>query len=190
MNADEVRQLSALSDMFRDVLRTARPASVVVMGVAGGNGLEHIDSSVTGRVCGVDINPDYLDAVRERFETLPGLELRCVDLSAEIIQMPPAELVHAALFFEHAGCGLALENSLALLEANGLMSVVLQLPSERQQGVAPTQFASMQSLSGSFRFVNPEEFVRTMEAAGFRLTANMARPLPSGKALWHGLFAR
>ena len=40
------------------------PASVAILGIAGGNGLEHVDPSVTSRGVGLDLNPQYPDVTR------------------------------------------------------------------------------------------------------------------------------
>src|SRR5579859_5603193 len=130
MGAGNVRQLEALSDLFGRALELCRPESVAVLGVAGGNGLERIDRDVTKRVVGLDINAKYLEAVRQRHGSLSGLELHCTDLNDERLRVSPVELVHAALFFEHAGLGRCLENAVSLVAPGGQLSVVLQLPSE------------------------------------------------------------
>jgi len=82
MNSDNVRQLEALSDIFQRALDLCLPESVAVLGIAGGNGLDRIDSTITKRVVGLDINPLYLRAVQQRYRALPGLELCCADLAA------------------------------------------------------------------------------------------------------------
>src|SRR5512140_3407134 len=81
MSSEEVRQLGALSDLFAEAMGRCRPASIAVLGIAGGNGLDRIDSNITARVVGLDVNPLYLEAARHRYSDLPGLELHCVDLS-------------------------------------------------------------------------------------------------------------
>ena len=65
MNSAGVEQSAALSALFAEALAHCQPESVAVIGVAGGNGLDRIDSSVTRRMLGIDINPAYLDAVRQ-----------------------------------------------------------------------------------------------------------------------------
>jgi hypothetical protein len=94
MTSAPVGQLAALAELFGEVWRSRRPESVAILGVAGGNGLEHIHPSVTRRVCGVDINPEYLEAARRRFAGLPGLELHCLDLAEQAVPLAPVELVH------------------------------------------------------------------------------------------------
>ena len=146
MKSAEVQQLGTLSDLFAQALAFWRPATVVVLGIAGGNGLEHIDGRITRRVVGIDVNPLYLDAVRKRYSTIDGLELYCVDLAERRVDLEPVQLVHAALVFEHTGVGRCLENALSLVAPGGALSVVLQLPSEIEQGVARSEFASVQEL--------------------------------------------
>ena len=125
MRSDPVQQIDALSELFRQVLEYAKPESVAILGVAGGNGLEQIDSTITRRVCGIDINPTYLDAVRERFQNLPGLELHCLDLSKPMSPLTRVDLVHAAVIFEHIGLQYCLRNALKLLVQGGSLSVGL-----------------------------------------------------------------
>lgn len=190
MGAEGVRQLEAVADLFKTVLNRYRPRSVAVLGVAGGNGLEQIDSTITQRIVGVDINKAYLDQVQRRFNALPGLELHCYDLGERKLHLSPVELVYAALIFEHAGLGLALENALALVAPGGRFSVVLQLPSLEEQGIAPTRYTSMQSLKHCFSLIDTAEFQNLLEQKGFQLIAHETRSLPAGKALWLGIFAK
>src|SRR5579885_3084033 len=93
MDSAEVRQLGALSELFSEALRRCRPESVAILGIAGGNGLEHVEGSVTRRIVALDVNPAYLDAVRERCSSLRGLELHRVDLSQERVEIAPVQLV-------------------------------------------------------------------------------------------------
>jgi threonine dehydrogenase-like Zn-dependent dehydrogenase len=190
MNAPEVWQLGALSDLFAEAVALRRPASVAILGVAGGNGLDRIDGAVTSRVVGLDVNPLYLDAVRQRYAELLGLELDCVDLAEETISIEPVQLVHAALVFEHTGVGRALENAISLVAAGGALSVVLQLPGEAGQDVGKGGFASIQKLVLHFSLIDPAGFRAAMEERDFRLVHETRRALPAGKAFWMGIFLR
>jgi len=189
MSADSVQQLSALSDLFKRVLDLCQPDSVAIAGVAGGNGLEHADPSFIKRMVGLDINPGYLDEVRRRFGAHPNLELHCVDLSRDEPRVAPVALVHAALFFEHAGLGGALDNALALVDGGGKLSVVLQLPQPEQHNVTPTSYPSMQALAASFSPIDVPRFRGLLEQKGFRPMHEELRPLPTGKTLWLGIFS-
>ena len=190
MNSAGVEQSAALSELFADALAYCLPESVAVIGIAGGNGLEHVDSHVTRRVVGIDINPAYLDAVRQRYGRMPGLELICTDLTEPIGGCPPVQLVHVALVFEHAGTGACLDNVLSLVGDGGSLSVVLQLPSDTAPGVSKSQFESMQTLSANFIMLDPASLRATIEARGFHLVRQSRRALPAGKAFWMGIFGR
>jgi hypothetical protein len=189
MGSDNVRQLEALSDLFRRALDLCNPESVAVLGVAGGNGLERVDSAVTKRIVGLDINACYLAAVRQRYPALPGLELCCLDLADTHVNLTPVALVHTALVFEHTGLGRCLENALSLVAPGGRLSVVLQLPSEAERDVTPTRYASMQALRHCFVLIDVSQFCRRLEEKGFRLVQQEQRSLPAGKAFWLGIFA-
>jgi len=190
MNSAGVQQLGALAELFAEALRQCKPSSLAVLGVAGGNGLDRIDTSVTRRVVGVDINQRYLDEVRQRFAQLRGLELHCVDLAAQRLTLEPVALVHAALVFEHAGVGLCLDNAVALVEAGGALAVVLQLPSQVAQGVGASQFASLQTLKTNFKMIDPRWLEQELQGHGFRLTSQTQRGLTAGKGFWMGLFSK
>src|SRR5262245_21216971 len=87
MQSAGVGQLRVLSELFAEVLALRKPRSVVILGIAGGNGLEHIDSTITKRVVGVDINPEYLQAVRERYGEMAALELCRADLAQDSLAL-------------------------------------------------------------------------------------------------------
>jgi threonine dehydrogenase-like Zn-dependent dehydrogenase len=188
MGSAGVQQLSVLSELFQRALDLCLPESVAVLGVAGGNGLEQINSAITKRIVGVDINQRYLDKVQRRFGTLDGLELHCRDLAGRDFNLAPVALVHAALIFEHVGLGIALENALSLVAPGGALSVVLQFPSTDEQAVASTGYTSMQTLKQDFALIDTAEFQRLLGQNGFRLGEQETRALTSGKALWLGIF--
>jgi hypothetical protein len=189
MGSATVQQLDALAGLFDVALSRTRPESVAVLGVAGGNGLDRISPEVTRRVCGLDINPAYLEAVRRRYAGLPGLELHCVDLASQPVRLAPVRLVHAALIFEHAGLDGCLRNALSLVCGGGSLSVVLQLPSPQSPGVSDTPYPSVQALSGEFRLVDPAQLCGRLAADGFRQDWETRCPVPGGKAFWMGVFS-
>ncbi len=190
MKSADVQQLEVLAELFAEVLDLRRPASVAVLGVAGGNGLDRVARDVTTRVVGVDLNPLYLDEVRRRFPDHAGLDLHCANLAEERLSVEPVDLVHVALVFEHAGVELCLENALSLVGNGGVLSVVLQLPSESTHGVSPSPFVSLHSLKSLFAFVDPVWLRETLGGRGLELGYETRRSLPGGKAFWMGVFGR
>jgi len=190
MGSSAVAQLAPLADLFGEALARLRPHSVAVLGVAGGNGLEHVDSTLTTRVVGLDLNAAYLAATKARFPDLRGLELHCADLERDTVTLEPVALVHAALVFEHAGTEQCLDTAVSLLAPGGHLSVVLQLPSEAHEAVTPSSYSSMATLAGDFAFVDPHQLRRVLAQRGLRLTHQARRTLSTGKAFWSGYFER
>lgn len=60
MKLDSVMQLQALNAMMKNQLHLYLSETVMILGIAGGNGLEHVDTNLIRKVYGVDINSDYL----------------------------------------------------------------------------------------------------------------------------------
>jgi len=190
MRSDEVQQLDALSELFAAALERCQPPSVAVLGVGGGNGLDRINSGVTKRVVGLDLNQHYLDEARKRYGGTYNLSLHCVDLAEERVELEPVHLVHAALVFEHAGIDLCLENAVSLVDGRGALCAVLQRPSQAEQEIGSTNFSSMLTLKDDFALVDPINFQSKLASVGFRMVHEVLRPVPAGKGLWMGVFER
>src|SRR5262245_20954238 len=188
MRALGVQQLEVLAELFASALATCEPKSVAVLGIGGGNGLEAVDPSVTSRVVGIDINPAYLEATRRRFGTILNLELHCLDLANQDIEIEPVDLVHAGLIFEHAGIEQCLANGLAMLAFHGTLSVILQLPGAGAREVGSSPFVTISKLAGEFSLVKPEDLISQLLTRGVKLVQQSTRPLPSGKSFWLGIF--
>lgn len=60
MRLDSVMQLQAMNAIMKKQLEAYPAATAMILGVAGGNGLEHIRRGKYHTVYGVDINADYL----------------------------------------------------------------------------------------------------------------------------------
>ena len=188
MNAPQVAQLATLAHLFAQALAEHQPESLAIVGIAGGNGLDHIDRNRTRRIVGLDVCQSYLDAAGERYADLPGLELHCADLAEIDVRIEPVHMVHAALVFEHAGAGRCLDNALALVKPGGAFVAVLQLPSESAAGVGPTGFDSLQNLAPDFQLIDPAWFTQAVTRRGLTLQSESRYPVASGKALWMGTF--
>lgn len=103
MKLDSVQQLQTMNTMMKEQFFQYPVKSIMVLGIAGGNGLEHIDFRVE-KVYGVDINREYLEECRKRYPQLEGiLELLCVDLTKDIEPLIHADLVVANLLMEYIG---------------------------------------------------------------------------------------
>lgn len=65
MQHESVGQLQLLNSLTKKYLEKLSPEVVLFLGIAGGNGLEHLDNTVTRQVFGVDINQNFLDRNRK-----------------------------------------------------------------------------------------------------------------------------
>ncbi|MBQ9119199.1 MAG: class I SAM-dependent methyltransferase [Lachnospiraceae bacterium] len=104
MSLDSVYQLQALNAMMREQFAVYPVASIMILGIAGGNGLEHIPTEQVKLVYGVDVNSDFLAQCEARYPALTGiLKTLRIDLLDEALQLPPAELLVANLLIEYIG---------------------------------------------------------------------------------------
>ena len=104
MRLASVGQLQALNRMMKAQLEAFPASTVMILGIAGGNGLEHVKTGQYRTVCGVDVNENYLKAAAERHPGLRGiLQCLCLDLTRQADQLPRAELVIADLLVEYIG---------------------------------------------------------------------------------------
>ena len=55
MAMDSVQQLQAMNQMMKGQLNQYEVQSAMILGIAGGNGLEHVDTEKLNKVYGVDI---------------------------------------------------------------------------------------------------------------------------------------
>jgi SAM-dependent methyltransferase len=183
MGSPDVDQLSALGRLFGETLAHARPADVLLLGCATGNGLDRIDASVTRLVTGVDINPEYLDCLRAAWPAPPfELRLECADLMSRRFDAKAFDLVHAALLFEYLDWPQLVPGIAQTLRPGGWLSVVLQAPSGALPAVTRTSYPSLLRLEPVFQFVDPAAVVARGEEVGLELQDRRTDRLPSGKA--------
>lgn len=104
MKLNTVKQLQTINMMMREQFYRYSVETIMILGIAGGNGLEHIDIQKIKKVYGVDINNDYLNECHLRYENLKDvLECLCVDLTADNLTLPGADIVIANLVIEYIG---------------------------------------------------------------------------------------
>lgn len=104
MKLDSVKQLQAMNEMMKGQFYAYPVSNVMIFGIAGGNGLEHIKNGKFEKVYGVDINSSYLEEVICRYPNLKGvLECICIDLLKETDKLPKADMVIANLLIEYIG---------------------------------------------------------------------------------------
>ena len=104
MAMDSVQQLQAMNQMMKGQLNQYEVQSAMILGIAGGNGLEHVDTEKLNKVYGVDINQEYLTITKKRYENLSDtLDCLCIDLASEAEKLPRADMLIANLLIEYIG---------------------------------------------------------------------------------------
>jgi ubiquinone/menaquinone biosynthesis C-methylase UbiE len=182
MSHESVGQLQALNEIFAEIMVTFEPHRMAVLGCATGNGFEHIRLDVTDEVIAVDINPEYLDAVKRRYASgLPGLRLLCSDVADADIEPGTLDHVHAGLIFEYVKAGDLLERAAAWLKPAGVLSVVLQLESAESGPVTETPYESLMLLDPVMKLVDPEVLAAKAEDLGLVRRKSFTVGLPRGK---------
>ena len=181
MSLPSVSQAEMLAKQFAELLAEFSPSSVAVIGCAGGNGLEHVRSESTARVVGVDINPRYIEELSSRYaKRVPNLELYVADVQ-QPLPFKPVDFIYAALIFEYVALIPTLRNLKAVCRPNGVLAVLLQLPSRSVAPVSPSPFTSLLFLAPAMHLVSPSDFRASAVELGFVPLSSHQISLPSGK---------
>lgn len=182
MKLDSVKQLQAMNEMMKGQFDEYPVSSVMILGVAGGNGLEHISKDKFKKVYGVDINSAYLKEVLYRYPELEGvLECLCVNLINEIDKLPEAELVVANLLIEYIG-DECFQKVIQQVKPN-YVSCMIQINLE---GNWVSDSPYLHVFDGLERVHHQEEkhtLEKAMLAIDYHMTKTLEHILPNGKKL-------
>ena len=182
MSLPSVGQARMLADQLAQLVAQHAPASVAVVGCAGGNGLDRCDSMSVIRVVAIDINPRYIAACRIRYANrLDNLELHCADVASKQLQFEPVDLIYAAMIFEYADIAATLATCRRNLRPGGALAALLQLSHSEQPTVSPSPYSSLRTLADAFTPVEPADLRAHAAAAGFEFAGSNTIVLPSGK---------
>ena len=191
MALPEVAQTQALSNVMASALREYTPISLAVIGCTTGNGFEHINTTHTRRVVGIDINPAYLNILETRFGgKIPCLELLEADVTAQDFRIAPVSMVLAGLLFEYVDVPAALRSISRCLASGGILIAVLQQPSSESAPVTATRYQSLECLSPIMKLVSPVEFSNICKCVGLRQINTDTIPLKKGKTFFVGFYQK
>jgi SAM-dependent methyltransferase len=191
MALPEVAQAQALSSLMALALTEYTPMSMAVIGCTTGRGFEHINTALTRRVVGIDINYDYLKILETRFDgRIPGLELIKADITDPDFSINPVSMVFAGLVFEYVDVLCALHNIARCLVAGGIFLAVLQEPSTESAPVTATRYKSLELLSPIMNLVSPLEFSNMCSSIGLKEIKTDTIPLKKGKSFFVGFYRK
>lgn len=182
MSLDSVFQLQALNRMMKDQFYAYSVQSIMVLGVAGGNGLEHIDRRSIKKVYGVDINKGYLDTCVKRYPELQGiLDIIHTDLTQEINELPYADLVVANLIIEYIGYGCFQKTVQQIFPK--YVSAIIQINDDAGFVSDSPYIHAFDRLDEVHHQMEETALVGAMEQIGYRKIMQMGHDLPNGKKL-------
>ena len=183
MSLESVMQLQAMNRIMKEQFEAYDVHSAMVLGVAGGNGLEHIDPAKFRKVYGVDINKEYLNAVADRYSSIENiLECMYLDLTANITMLPKAELVIANLLIEYIGYQ-AFDAVVHKVDPQ-YVSCVIQVNTDEKNWVSDSPYIHVFDRLDEIHYqMEQNSLVTMMERAGYKKLLEKTEPLPNGKAL-------
>lgn len=190
MSLESVNQLQTMNSLMKKQFSDYPVKTCMVLGIAGGNGLEHVSCDKYQKVYGVDINEDYLKTVAERYQSLAGvLECLHIDLITEPEKLPKAELVIANLLIEYIGYG-AFQKAIKQIDPD-YVSCVIQINTDEASWVSDSPYLhAFDRLDEVHCQMEENELEQAMKASGYRIILNEIEPLPNGKALQRLDFAK
>ena len=183
MSLDNVKQLQVMNSIMKDQFEAYPVDTAMVLGVAGGNGLEHVRTEKYKKVFGVDINSDYLKVVNERYSSLAGvLECLKIDLINEADMLPASGLVIANLLVEYIGYQAF---QMAMMRVRPLyISCVIQINIDERQWVSDSPYIhAFDCLDKVHCQMEEKELTDSLEQIGYKKILSESNPLPNGKAL-------
>ena len=183
MKLDSVMQLQTMNSLMKEQFEAYPVSTAMVLGIAGGNGLEHVRCDKYETVYGIDINEDYLKVVSERYADLSGvLKCLCIDLISDADKLPQAELVIANLLIEYIGYD-AFKNAISKIDPK-YVSCVIQINTDEKQWVSDSPYLhAFDRLDEVHHQMEENALTDAMKEIGYSLILNACETLPNGKAL-------
>ena len=159
---------------------------VAILGITNGNGLEHVIPCEISKVIGIDINKNFLDECRVRYDYIGSrLNLFRLDLTTDTDETVEAisecDLIIANLLIKH----IHLDNFIRIIAGlpgkNQIISCVIQI---NPDGVAVSKsgFEHVFEIIANQREEEKEDIiVPLMKKNGFAITNRVIYDLPNGK---------
>ena len=191
MESPSVGQSSFMAEIFKKALQKHAPDNIAILGCATGNGLEHIVGNGKKHVTVIDINPEYLDILKQRFDgKIANLKTIQADLENYKLKNNGYSFILAGLIFEYLNPQNLLKNIKNGLKPEGIVLTILQLPSEALSKVSETPYTSLKKLSSIMNLVPPDDF--NIMAKKIRLVRIESETitLKSGKRFYIGTYQK
>lgn len=182
MKLKSVMQLQAMNEMMKGQFDAYPISSVMILGVAGGNGLEHVQKDKFEKIYGVDVNFSYLQEVIRRYPNLEGmLECLCVNLMEKTDMLPKADMVIANLLIEYIGYECFQK---VIKHVNPkFVSCIIQINIEDNWVSDSPYLHVFDGLEQVHHQMEEQALEQAMEAIGYHTIKTLEHLLPNGKKL-------
>lgn len=191
MGLPEVNQLSFLRDVFKDSLSKYNNSSIAYLGCATGSGLEYIDKEKTNTLTAIDINPEYLYILRNRYqENIPNLATIDADLNDFQGTGQHYSLIFAGLLFEYLPAAPLLNKISNWLEKAGVLVAILQLQNKHTKKVSETPYSSLKQLAPIMNLLSDQDFKLIAKESGLKEIEGCRVTLESGKTFYVGEYMK
>ena len=165
----EVGQAQALNSLTKYCLDKYLPEDFALLGCSTGNGLEHIKPEITKRVYAIDINPEYLNKTREKFESkINNLEIYNKDIQNDELTIKSVDLFFVGLVLEYVKPERALKKIIKTLSEKGILFIVIQ-KNKQTSFVSKTKYKSLEKLADISNKVNEIEIDRFIHSENMEL---------------------
>lgn len=182
MSLKNVYQLQTMNQMMNEQFSSHDAESVMILGIAGGNGLEHIDKAKFKSVFGVDINQEYLNECKKRFVALGDVfKPICVNLLDENLQLPCADLLVANLLIEYIGYE-CFQRVLKRVKSK-YISCIIQINTETSFVSDPPYLHVFDRLDEVHHQMEESKLIKAMQEIGYTKRMVDEKDLPNGKKL-------
>lgn len=182
MKLDSVMQLQSLNQMMKDQFNAYPASSVMILGIAGGNGLEHIDRNKFQKIYGIDINEEYLNAVKERYTDISDI-LECIQLNLieEANKLPKAEFLIADLLIEYIGYA-CFQKAVEQVQPK-YVSCIIQINVDDSWVSDSPYIHAFDDLNKVHHQMEENSLIQTLKDIGYKQITQIDNPLPNGKKL-------
>ena len=189
MSLSSVFQLQTMNQMMKEQFYTYPVKSVMILGIAGGNGLEHIDKQILDKVYGVDINKSYLSACKNRYPELEGvLETIHADVTKNTDLLPCADLLVANLFIEYIGYR-CFQKVVRQVNAQ-IVSCIIQVNTDVSFVSDSPYTQTFDRMDEVHHQMDENALTNAMDEIGYKKEVHEERELPNGKKLVRIDFSR
>jgi len=166
LEVGQAHVLNALTDYY---LKEYKPANFALIGCATGNGLEHIDDEITRNVYAIDINSDYLQQTKIRFENkIKNLIICCIDLQNDKLTLSNIDLAFCGLILEYVEPEKVLKNICEIINEDGKIVIIIQ-KDKQTSFVTKTKYNSLESLTKIAKEISEKKIIDICKSLNLKM---------------------